>query len=224
MPYKSKAQQAYLHINNPKLAKKWDKHHKKSGAPWKSLPYKVSKKKSKKKENDMMNAYHQDIYDKPQKPCQDPIANERLPGGLGAGYDPAQFDQKQLMMGINVEFEHTSDVATAMEIAMDHLAELPDYYTRLKSVEGESRNMEESKYGGKAPEGFQTKLAQKLAKRKDVRDPDALAAWIKNNLYDECKKGKLSKIFKMETPAEYDEEEGEKQPMKFGQSSMGAGR
>ena len=24
MPYKSKAQKAYLHINKPKLAKKWD--------------------------------------------------------------------------------------------------------------------------------------------------------------------------------------------------------
>jgi len=27
MPYKSKAQRAYLHIHEPKLAKKWDKKY-----------------------------------------------------------------------------------------------------------------------------------------------------------------------------------------------------
>jgi hypothetical protein len=41
----------------------------------------------------------------------------------------------QLKMGINVEKEHTTSSKTAREIALDHLAELPDYYTRLKKVE-----------------------------------------------------------------------------------------
>lgn len=27
MPYKSKAQAAYMHINHPKIAKKWDKEY-----------------------------------------------------------------------------------------------------------------------------------------------------------------------------------------------------
>ena len=43
--------------------------------------------------------------------------------------------QKQLNKGISVEREHTSDEATAREIALDHLDELPDYYDRLKKAE-----------------------------------------------------------------------------------------
>lgn len=27
MPYKSKAQEAYMHINHPEIAKQWDKEH-----------------------------------------------------------------------------------------------------------------------------------------------------------------------------------------------------
>lgn len=41
----------------------------------------------------------------------------------------------QLEMGMRVEMEHTSDMQAAMEIALDHLNEFPDYYTRLASVE-----------------------------------------------------------------------------------------
>lgn len=45
--------------------------------------------------------------------------------------------QAQLEKGIAVEHEHTSNTATAREIALDHLAELPDYYDRLKKLEEE---------------------------------------------------------------------------------------
>ncbi len=31
--------------------------------------------------------------------------------------------------------EHTDDRDLAMRIALDHLAEIPDYYTRLKKME-----------------------------------------------------------------------------------------
>jgi hypothetical protein len=43
--------------------------------------------------------------------------------------------QSQLDMGIEVEFEHTSDKKVAKEIALDHLAEDPKYYDKLKKVE-----------------------------------------------------------------------------------------
>ena len=42
---------------------------------------------------------------------------------------------KQLDMGINVEQEHTKDKSIATVIALQHLDELPDYYTRLKGAE-----------------------------------------------------------------------------------------
>lgn len=37
----------------------------------------------------------------------------------------------QLVRGIEVEMEHTKDAAMAEKIARDHLAEDPDYYTKL---------------------------------------------------------------------------------------------
>lgn len=43
--------------------------------------------------------------------------------------------QDQLTKGIEVEKEHTSNAAQAREIALDHLAEFPDYYDRLDKME-----------------------------------------------------------------------------------------
>jgi len=34
--------------------------------------------------------------------------------------------------------EHTTDRAVAREVAMDHLTEIPDYYSRLDKMEGEA--------------------------------------------------------------------------------------
>jgi len=42
---------------------------------------------------------------------------------------------QQLVKGIKVEMDHTDDVEIAKEIAMDHLAEDPNYYTKLKRIE-----------------------------------------------------------------------------------------
>lgn len=60
-------------------------------------------------------------------------ARKRLPGGHVR--DPDDFDAKQLRIGAKHEHEHTSDDDIASEIAMDHLSEDPDYYTKLKQVE-----------------------------------------------------------------------------------------
>lgn len=47
---------------------------------------------------------------------------------------------KELKMGIEVEYEHTNSKNMAKEIAMDHLMEIPDYYTRLKKMEKEGES------------------------------------------------------------------------------------
>ncbi len=44
----------------------------------------------------------------------------------------------ELEMGKKVEHEHTKNMAKATEIAMDHLSEFPDYYTRLAKMEKEA--------------------------------------------------------------------------------------
>lgn len=45
---------------------------------------------------------------------------------------------KQLKMGIKVEHEHTQDTDLATDIALHHLNEIPDYYTKLKKMESGS--------------------------------------------------------------------------------------
>lgn len=42
---------------------------------------------------------------------------------------------KQLAKGIETELEHTEDRALAKEIALDHIAEMPDYYDKLENME-----------------------------------------------------------------------------------------
>lgn len=65
------------------------------------------------------------------------LEQEKVVGGKADKMDPADFDQKELMKGIHVEFEHTNDIKTAMEIAMDHLVEDPDYYKNLATIHKE---------------------------------------------------------------------------------------
>jgi len=52
--------------------------------------------------------------------------------------EPKEVDLEELHKGIKVEYEHTNDISLAMKIATDHLAEIPDYYTRLAEMEAES--------------------------------------------------------------------------------------
>ena len=59
-----------------------------------------------------------------------------LRGGKSGGKVPEGIDPEQLNKGIEVEAEHSSDPATAKKIAIDHLTEMPDYYTRLDQMEG----------------------------------------------------------------------------------------
>lgn len=49
---------------------------------------------------------------------------------------PLEELKKALAAGIKVELEHTTDKGVAKEIALDHLAEDPKYYEKLKKVEG----------------------------------------------------------------------------------------
>ena len=49
------------------------------------------------------------------------------------------FIQKQLDMGEPIEHEHTKDHELAMNIALQHLDEIPDYYTRLKKMEADAK-------------------------------------------------------------------------------------
>jgi hypothetical protein len=49
------------------------------------------------------------------------------------------FIRKQLSMGQKIEHEHTKDAELAKYIALQHLDEIPDYYTRLKKMEVDAK-------------------------------------------------------------------------------------
>lgn len=66
--------------------------------------------------------------------------------GAAVGIDFGQYDLEQFRMGLGVELEHGShdpetnvtnnDPILTGKIAWAHLKELPDYYTRLRAMEG----------------------------------------------------------------------------------------
>ena len=67
---------------------------------------------------------------------------------LGLDLGQERFDIEQFRMGMDVELEHgrrdpqtnvtNDDPLTTGKIALAHLRELPDYYTRLAAMEAES--------------------------------------------------------------------------------------
>lgn len=60
---------------------------------------------------------------------------DKLKGGRGDYYTPAEFDKEALRAGVAHELEHTHDRHIATEIAMDHLTEDPSYYDKLERME-----------------------------------------------------------------------------------------
>ncbi len=69
--------------------------------------------------------------------------------GIGIDWSKAKFDVEQFRMGLHVELEHGrrdpatdvtgDDEVTTGRIALAHLKEFPDYYTRLAKMEAEAR-------------------------------------------------------------------------------------
>ncbi len=67
---------------------------------------------------------------------------------LGVDLDAEPFDMEQFRMGIDIELEHGArdpetnvtgdDPIMTGKIALAHLREIPDYYTRLAKVEAEA--------------------------------------------------------------------------------------
>lgn len=63
-------------------------------------------------------------------------------------------DKTELAMGIKVEMEHTTNKEAAKTIALQHLAEDPKYYSKLKKVEGNvHENYADGKVKGKSRPG-----------------------------------------------------------------------
>jgi Mn-dependent DtxR family transcriptional regulator len=68
---------------------------------------------------------------------------DKFKGGRADKAKESDFDPKELQEGIAHEMEHTDDPKVAKEIAMDHLAEDPEYYEHLEEMEEEEEEEEE---------------------------------------------------------------------------------
>ena len=68
---------------------------------------------------------------------------------IGIDWDTSPFDVEQFRMGMNVELEHglhdlltnvsDDDPDVTAKIALAHLNEFPDYYTRLEQMEEQAK-------------------------------------------------------------------------------------
>lgn len=65
---------------------------------------------------------------------------DRIKGGLADEKAIIDYDLGQLIEGIKYERQHTTDNLLALELAMDHLQTIPDYYTRIARLEWECRS------------------------------------------------------------------------------------
>ncbi len=59
------------------------------------------------------------------------VHKDKLKGGVGDKINIEDVDINQLSIGTQIEMEHSNDDEVARSIALDHLAEDPDYYTKL---------------------------------------------------------------------------------------------
>lgn len=95
------------------------------------------------------------------------MAKEKIKGGLADNLTPEDLArkhhqfigtiEKEIELGIKIEYEHTNDKDKAREIAMDHIEEHPDYYSNpkygLKAMEKKLEKDDETEKGSKN-EGF----------------------------------------------------------------------
>jgi hypothetical protein len=63
--------------------------------------------------------------------------SDKIKGGFADGKAITNYDLKQLLEGIKWEREHTTDSLLALEMAMDHLERIPNYYSHLARMEWE---------------------------------------------------------------------------------------
>ena len=78
-----------------------------------------------------------------------PDEARRIGERIGIEWGKARFDVEQFRMGLEVELEHgrqdvstnvtDDDETTTGKIALAHLNEFPDYYTRLAKMEAEAK-------------------------------------------------------------------------------------
>lgn len=105
------------------------------------------------------------------------VGNE-LEGGLGDDASLSDFCPKQLALGLEVEMEHTDDPKVALEIAMDHLTENPEYYGNGEQNPDEMAQMHAQNDTGEETGEIET------AETQDELETDELLGYKPHNVND----------------------------------------
>jgi hypothetical protein len=97
------------------------------------------------------------------------------------------FIQKQLDMGEPIEHEHTKDHKLARDIALQHLDEIPDYYTRLKKMEASAKKEHKKFKDVKESHNGEEMRFCPLCDKKETRSECSYGekAWDKVSIKDE---------------------------------------
>lgn len=77
----------------------------------------------------------------------------KMKGGKGDKLDADHVNYHEFTKGWKHELEHTDDIDKAKEIALDHLAEDPNYYTRLDMIEYQAEKSKKKTASKKTKEG-----------------------------------------------------------------------
>lgn len=76
-----------------------------------------------------------------EKDPKGPVQSYKTPEEIAKKHKvPLELIKNQLKMGLKVEKEHTSDPTAARITALQHLDEVPDYYSKLKKVETQNES------------------------------------------------------------------------------------
>lgn len=128
------------------------------------------------------------------------VVEEEIEGGLADNLTvddiaekhgvPIEQIQSELEKGLEVEQEHTDSEEIARGIALDHLTELPDYYTRLATIEevdDDKLDIYENYYKNLTPEGFEVERASdhiKITPRKK-QSLDEITQALVSEIFDD---------------------------------------
>lgn len=136
----------------------------------------------------------------------EPETYDRLPGGLGDNANPNQFDRQQVQKGVRTEMEHTADPGIATEIALDHLAENPQYYGQPEpdSESSERRRVVEAYSAEKPREQFSRQDEERIARHVKSGVGELLIPDNRGGVYGYCRdaRGGISvEYYKARKPA-----------------------
>jgi len=95
--------------------------------------------------------------------------SDQLTGGAADDMSDADFDPAALDEGAEHEMEHTDDENIAREIARGHLAEDPEYYYKLRRIEGPSVKASPFRHRGKSLFGYKDVSAGMKPPAQDLR-------------------------------------------------------